>query len=935
MAGYCSADSSCGESNYASGFGRPGQIVPSVIRAVNGKLYVGGSTTMPDASGSVTTVWGVFIWDGSNWSYPSYDMGLEPRNGADLIKTIEVVGSDVYVGGTFNGTIGGGTQFIRNIARWDGRSWHALGGGLNSSVWAISVSPAGGILAGGEFTKSDTTSLNRIARWDGLGWSPLFQQGSTAQGTNNRVNDIVVSGDNVFCCGLFNSVGNATPAKYIARWNATTQSWFDVGGGVNSYAYHLAIHDSDLYVSGAFTLAGGDSVRNVGRWDGHRWNDVGLNGAFQVDDIATADDGTLYFCGDFGLGVNSAMRYVGKWNGTVWNPVNSACNSNQAVSRVATDGSDVYIIGSTGSCTGLTGGFARSNGERWVGFGNGVSAATADVFSILKDDDTVYAAGQFEQAGADQRDFSLSQWHDSAWHRVREGSFVGIGPNNFQYPVYALTKFDGALYAGGDFTQAGGHTLYSIARWDGSAWSGLGGDNTGFSDGTVRSLAIFQNELYIGGEFTSVTTGGGALNVSGIARWNNADWQQVISPSTDNGVAGSVFALQASDSLLYVGGSFGSSGSVSSANIAAWTGSDWRSLGQGVGGSVPPGTAVRVNSIALSGPDLFAGGNFTTAINTDSSTIQVHNLARWDGSSWHAMGNFNGAVYALYARGGELYASGAFTLVDAIPANHLARYDGEQWNGVGDGTRGMATGSTGEVYCLTPDDSGLWFGGNFSHAGTLPSSNIGSWTFCTPPPPPVNQDSLFVEGTEVTLEWQYPPGLTKASSPAAVTFRVQAGPGTDFQNIAVDLDNITDTFVTVSSLEQSSLYSWRVRANVADTAGAWSARSTFTTGTATDVNGQSEVLPKKFMLRQNYPNPFNPTTTISFELPRKSVVTLDVFNVVGQKVTTLVDGTLPAGEHTAVWDGLDESGNRVASGIYFYRVHAGAFSSTKKMLLLK
>ncbi|HKK20445.1 MAG TPA: hypothetical protein VJ983_03155, partial [candidate division Zixibacteria bacterium] len=129
--GFSFADSSCGASNYASGFGRPGQIVPSVIRVVNGKVYVGGSTTMPDANGNAATVWGVFIWDGSSWSYPSYDMGLEPRNGADLIKAIEVVGNDVYVGGTFNGTIGGGTQYIRNIARWDGQSWHPLRGGLN------------------------------------------------------------------------------------------------------------------------------------------------------------------------------------------------------------------------------------------------------------------------------------------------------------------------------------------------------------------------------------------------------------------------------------------------------------------------------------------------------------------------------------------------------------------------------------------------------------------------------------------------------------------------------------------------------------------------------------------------------------------------------------------------------------------------------------
>ncbi len=556
------ADSSCGADNYAGGFCIPGQIIPRVILPLDGKLYVGGRTTMPDANGNAVTVWGVFVWDGENWTYPDYSQGLEPRNDTALIKAIEVVGGDVFVGGSFNGTVGGGTSYIRNIARWDGQSWHSLGGGLNSSVWAIRANPNGGVLVGGEFTKSDTTTLNRIAEWDGSAWSPLFQQGTTSQGTNNRVNDIEVRGDDVFCCGLFTLVGNATPAKYVARWNSITQAWSDVGGGVNTYAYRMAIHDTDLYISGAFTLAGGDSVRNAGRWDGHRWHDVGLNGAFRVDDIAVSDSGTLYFCGDFGLGVNSSLRYVGKWNGTAWTAVNSACNSSGAVTRVAAGDNDIYMIGNTGTCTGLIGGFARSNGERWIGFGNGISTATADVFTIFKDVDTVYAGGQFEQAGADQRDYSLSRWYDSSWHRVRSGNFVGVGPNNLQFPVYALTRYNGELFAAGNFSQAGGHSVYSIAKWNGTDWSGLGGDNTGIASGTVRALAALQEDLYIGGEFTSVTGSGGPLDASGLAKWNGSSWQQVLTPSNDNGVAGSVFALTVKDGLLYVGGTFAPSGSL-------------------------------------------------------------------------------------------------------------------------------------------------------------------------------------------------------------------------------------------------------------------------------------------------------------------------------------------------------------------------------------
>ena len=93
--------------------------------------------------------------------------------------------------------------------------------------------------------------------------------------------------------------------------------------------------------------------------------------------------------------------------------------------------------------------------------------------------------------------------------------------------------------------------------------------------------------------------------------------------------------------------------------------------------------------------------------------------------------------------------------------------------------------------------------------------------------------------------------------------------------------------------------------------------------------------PDDFELSQNYPNPFNPTTKINFQLPEQQVVSLKVYNMMGQEVATLVDGPKEAGYHTAVWNGFDKYGNQVASGIYYYRIIAGTFVRTKKMLLLK
>jgi membrane-bound inhibitor of C-type lysozyme len=89
-------------------------------------------------------------------------------------------------------------------------------------------------------------------------------------------------------------------------------------------------------------------------------------------------------------------------------------------------------------------------------------------------------------------------------------------------------------------------------------------------------------------------------------------------------------------------------------------------------------------------------------------------------------------------------------------------------------------------------------------------------------------------------------------------------------------------------------------------------------------------LPDKFALAQNYPNPFNPTTQISFDLPVAAKVTLDVYNVLGQRVSTLVDDNLEAGTHVVTFDGAS-----YASGVYFYHISADNFSQTKKMVMLK
>lgn len=103
----------------------------------------------------------------------------------------------------------------------------------------------------------------------------------------------------------------------------------------------------------------------------------------------------------------------------------------------------------------------------------------------------------------------------------------------------------------------------------------------------------------------------------------------------------------------------------------------------------------------------------------------------------------------------------------------------------------------------------------------------------------------------------------------------------------------------------------------------------------TDVPNIVAGSPLSYQLFQNYPNPFNPETVISFELPQKQFVTLTVYNILGQEVAQLVNSERSAGHHTVRWDGKDLLGRQVATGFYLYRIKAGEFEQTKKMLLVR
>jgi hypothetical protein len=118
--------------------------------------------------------------------------------------------------------------------------------------------------------------------------------------------------------------------------------------------------------------------------------------------------------------------------------------------------------------------------------------------------------------------------------------------------------------------------------------------------------------------------------------------------------------------------------------------------------------------------------------------------------------------------------------------------------------------------------------------------------------------------------------------------------------------------------------------------------SSGTTTTTTDSDksdpsntGGDQEGPTEFTLDQNYPNPFNPTTTIQYRLPQAATVRLAIYNVAGQLVKVLVNGQQEAGQYRVEWDGRDQAGHSVASGLYLYRIEAGSFTDHRTMMLIK
>lgn len=430
----------------------------------------------------------------------------------------------------------------------------------------------------------------------------------------------------------------------------------------------------------------------------------GLPGANGPVRAAVADgSGNVYIGGSFTAVGEVSAANIARWNGSAWSPLSSGISG--TVYALAISGTNLYAGGEfawTGDYTIQLGAIAKWDGESWSALDSGMSGGLpTTVCALAVSGGDLYAGGAFTTAGGSGANW-IAKWDGSSWSALGSG-VVGT--------VYALAVLGNNVYAGGGFMTAGtGSAAGRIAKWNGSAWSMLGSgvDRYIGSSPSVRALAISGSDLYVGGFFTAA--GGSAANC--IAKWSGTAWGAIGSGL--GGYYPSVSALAISGTNLYAGGDFTTAGGSASARVAKWNGDGWSALGSGMD--------YEVLALAASDTDLYAGGSFTTVTNSDGVAVTVNHVARWNGSAWSALGSgMNSYVQTLAISGTNLYAGGHFTTAGSGAANHIAKWEGNAWSA-------LSSGVDGSVYAIVASGSDLYAGGSFTSAGGIRANKIAKWS---------------------------------------------------------------------------------------------------------------------------------------------------------------------------------------------------------------
>ena len=349
-----------------------------------------------------------------------------------------------------------------------------------------------------------------------------------------------------------------------------------------------------------------------------------------------------------------------------------------------------------------------STDSDWFSLGAAVPAPIGDINALVSDGaGNLYLGGSFSEISGIPNTAYIAKWDGSSWSTLDSA---------MNATVTALAWDGNNLYAGGDFTTAGGASANHIAKWDGTSWSTLGSGINRNSGLAVNALAWDGTNLYAGGRFTTA----GGVSANNIAQWDGTNWSALGSGVGVSAQADEIYALVWASSDLYVGGEFTTAGGISANYIAQWDGTSWSALGSGMNKSFGQ---IDVTALAWDGNNLYAGGHFDSA-----NGVSATNIAQWDGTNWSALGSgISGEVKALAWNGSTLTAGGIVSVAGGTVVSRIAQWDGATWSALGSGITSSESTVQSYINALAWNGGNLYAGGRFSNAGEVVVHNIAQW----------------------------------------------------------------------------------------------------------------------------------------------------------------------------------------------------------------
>lgn len=489
-------------------------------------------------------------------------------------------------------------------------------------------------------------------------WDERFGPATPLNGT---VNAIAVAGKgDIVVGGNFVNAGGNPNADRIARWDGN--SWQALGTGISNGTVKtvLVTANRDIVVGGSFADAGGNTAADgVARWDGSAWRALGIGVAGTALALAQTGIGTLVVGGQFGDASGTAgTACIAAWNGTGWQTIGNGLNNQVNALAIAPNG-DLVVGGAFTDAGGNADAdcLTRWDGTAWQAYGTGMlnNPATSSVSALaFNPAGLLYVGGTDLAPRGNGLSGFLHTWNGTTWGALGGGITAGTGT------VSTILLNGNNVYIGGSFSLTIGSPTNNIAQFNGSNWQPAG---------FVAGAAVQQLALSAAG---SVLVGGSFVDAGGNTA---SDYLTQLKPQAGNalvsvplplgqGLNGPVYAIYAfADGTAVVGGAFTDAGGNPNADrIARWNGRYWEALGTGISN----GTVKCLDAVSPS--EVVAGGTFTGA----GGNTLADRVAYWDGSGWYELGGSspnnrisNGSVEAVALAGNSIatgvYVGGSFT----------------------------------------------------------------------------------------------------------------------------------------------------------------------------------------------------------------------------------------------------------------------------------